>query len=75
MDSLVEDARNIAEAERQGKNASEVSRYRTRWLMAHNHLHKILHSAGPLTEEEKARQFEDYLRELQSADDVASRPA
>jgi len=51
------------------------SEYRTRWLMAHNRLHAILHSNEPLNADDRAQQFEDYLAELRTAEDVCKRPA
>ena len=47
-----------------------ASLYRTRWLMAHNHLHKIVHEGG-----DPQAIYEDYLRELSSAEEIARQPA
>jgi hypothetical protein len=46
-----------------------ASLYRTRWLMAHNALHGLTHEGG-----NPQAVFDDYLRELQTAEEVASRP-
>jgi hypothetical protein len=49
---------------------NEASLYRTRWLMAHNHLHRLVHEGG-----DPQVIFEDYLRALGTSEDVASRDA
>lgn len=48
-----------------------ASLYRTKWLMAHNRLHAVAHepSASPKDN------WNAYLSELQSAEDVARRQA
>ncbi len=48
---------------------SAVSLYRTRWLIAHNHLHAIIHDGGS-AEGKWAR----YLAALRVAREVASHP-
>ncbi len=48
---------------------SAVSLYRTRWLIAHNHLHAIVHDGGSAKEK-----WATYLVELCVAREVASRP-
>jgi len=73
MDRYIEIARDLASANRD--RAPDVARYRTRWLMAHSRLHKILHSSDPLTVDQKAEELKEYEAEMQTADDVASRPA
>lgn len=49
----------------------QVSFYRTQWLMAHNHLHAVVHnpSASP------TKEWDAYIGELQSAELVAHRIA
>ena len=51
---------------------SRESLYRTKWLMAHNRLHDIVHSKSnvPL-----AVVWDEYLKELQSSEVVAETPA
>ena len=46
------------------------SLYRTRWLMAHNYLCDLAHEGN-----DPQAAFEGYLRELKTAESVASRPA
>ncbi|MEJ0071348.1 MAG: hypothetical protein WDO24_24320 [Pseudomonadota bacterium] len=48
------------------------SLYRTRWLMAHNRLHEIVHAAEPA---DKAKLWADYLADLEKAEEVAAQPA
>ena len=48
---------------------SAVSLYRTRWLIAHNHLHALVHDGGSTNEKWAA-----YLVELRAAHEIASRP-
>jgi hypothetical protein len=48
-----------------------ASLYRTKWLMAHNRLHAVVH--GPSTS--LAELWSAYLGELQSAEEVAQQPA
>jgi hypothetical protein len=52
--------------------ASRESLYRTKWLIAHNRLHDIVHGKAqkPLVEV-----WKEYLNELQTAEEVAARPA
>jgi hypothetical protein len=61
------------EEERPTTQAEETkeSLYRTKWLMAHNHLHTVVHepSCSP------AKEWDDYLRELETAGTVAKNPA
>jgi len=52
--------------------------YRTRWLMAHNRLHSICHTEdmdGWVLKKFLESQWEEYLDELKTAEDVASEPA
>ena len=44
--------------------------YRTQWLMAHNALHGLVHQGG-----EPQASFDGYLRELATAEAIASQPA
>jgi hypothetical protein len=53
---------------------SESSLYRTRWLMAHNILHAIVHE-GEWVKPAFAQQWEKYLAELAASDEIASKPA
>jgi len=45
--------------------------YRTRWLMAHNRLHSAVHEPSASLPE----LWSAYLNELQSAEEIAQRPA
>jgi hypothetical protein len=45
--------------------------YRTKWLMAHNWLHKVAHAHPALLKQE----WDQYLDELSSAEDVAAKAA
>jgi hypothetical protein len=47
------------------------SLYRTKWLMAHNHLHTIVHDPSAKPNEVWA----DYLKELEAAEEIAKQPA
>ena len=47
----------------------QASLYRTRWLMAHNALHDLVHKGG-----DPQALFEGYLRELRTAEAVAAQP-
>lgn len=47
------------------------SLYRTRWLIAHNRLHDAAHK-GILVDQVL---FDEYLAELRTAEDIASKPA
>lgn len=49
--------------------------YRTRWLMAHNRLHEIVHKGDSETETPRARHWDEYLAELRTAKDIAAQPA
>jgi hypothetical protein len=51
-------------------HADMASFYHTKWLMAHNRLHAIVHepSASP------AEEWNAYLSELKSAEEVARHP-
>ena len=65
----------IMSAQQQSENTSThrpdgESLYRTRWLMAHNCLHEVVHKGS-----NPQAAFEGYLRELGTAEEVASRPA
>ena len=51
------------------------SLYRTRWLMAHNRLHEIVHEDVPKTKTSPARHWDEYLAELRTAERVAAKPA
>ena len=51
------------------------SLYRTRWLMAHNRLHEIIHSGDPKTKTSLARRWDEYLAELRTAKSIAARSA
>jgi Zn-dependent peptidase ImmA (M78 family) len=54
---------------------SESSLYRTRWLMAHNRLHVIVHQTEMAKPENLTRQWDEYLAELAASDEIASKPA
>ncbi len=47
-----------------------AAQYRTRWLLAHNRLHAVAHEGRPAVEE-----WDGYLEELKTADEVADRSA
>ena len=55
-------------------NLSSEALYRTRWLMAHNRLHAMVHGqdqdSGSL-----ADSWNEYLRELETSEVVAQLPA
>lgn len=51
------------------RQPDQASLYRTKWLMAHNHLHDLAHKGG-----DPQAIFNDYLRELATAEDVARQP-
>jgi hypothetical protein len=59
-------------AETKPENATRIapkdSLYRTKWLMAHNSLHRIVHESGSIPSEV----WNDYLNQLESAEEVAS---
>lgn len=44
-----------------------ASLYRTRWLTAHNHLHDLVHKGA-----DPQAIFDDYLRDLGNAENIAS---
>ena len=50
---------------------STESLYRTRWLMAHQAVHTLVHDKGAKPDQV----WKDYLEELGSSEEVASRPA
>lgn len=47
-----------------------VSLYRTRWLVAHNYLHDLIHKGG-----DPQTAFDGYLREVATAAEIASQAA
>ena len=49
--------------------------YRTRWLMAHNRLHEIVHEGESKTKTSPAQHWDEYLVELRTAERVAAQPA
>jgi hypothetical protein len=51
------------------------SLYRTRWLAAHNRLHSLVHRDQPADSAELKLQLDAYLKELNSSEEIASRPA
>ena len=54
------------------------SLYRTRWLMAHNRLHEIVHYEYECTDDPRISlipQWDAYLAELRTAEEVAAKPA
>jgi len=52
------------------------SGYRTRWLIAHNVLHDLIHAETPTPNREDLDQrWSRYLAELETADNVAATPA
>ena len=54
---------------------STESLYRTRWLMAHNRFHSLVHRQEPANLSELKFQWQEYLDELNAAKEIASRPA
>lgn len=50
---------------------SKESLYRTKWLMAHNRLHRIAHDPSATVADE----WKGYLNDLGTAESVASRAA
>lgn len=57
---------------------NQESLYRTRWLMAHNRLHGVCHAEGWegwVDQKQLDAQWEEYLAELQTAEEITSRPA
>jgi hypothetical protein len=57
------------------KTETASSLYRTRWLMAHNRLHAIVHEADLAKPDNLTRQWNEYLAELAASDEIASKPA
>jgi Zn-dependent peptidase ImmA (M78 family) len=57
------------------QSTDSASLYRTRWLMAHNRLHALFHSRELIKSQEHRGEWEAYLTELRTAEEVASRPA
>jgi hypothetical protein len=57
--------------EQDSSSVDSASLYRTKWLMAHNRLHAVVH--GPSAS--LAELWSAYLGELQSAEEVAQQPA
>jgi hypothetical protein len=60
---------------KQTQSPDPESLYRTRWLMAHNRLHDLFYKSGLIKSEEYRGEWEAYLAELRTADEVASQPA
>jgi hypothetical protein len=56
------------------QNPDLMSLYRTRWLMAHNRLHDLFYKGGLLKSEEHRGEWEAYITELRTAEEVTSRP-
>ena len=56
-----------------------ASLYRTRWLMAHNKLHEAIYGAEQRPQSPVRPNLEDlwndYLKELESSEDVSRTPA
>jgi len=48
----------------------DASLYRTKWLMAHNKLHELIHKGG-----DPQQLWEEYLKELRDAEFVTAQPA
>lgn len=61
--------------ERQIPGEATSSLYRTRWLMAHNRLHVLLHRDAPLFQNEAESQWNEYLAELRTAAERIAEPA
>lgn len=53
----------------------QESLYRTRWLMAHNRLHEIIHSGDSETKTFYVRHWDEYLAELRAAKGIAAKSA
>lgn len=49
-----------------------ASEYRTRWLMAHNRLHELVHAGG---QGDAKKVWVDYLGDLETVPEVISKPA
>lgn len=64
----------LAKKEQASKPSAE-SLYRTRWLMAHNRLHSLVHRSEPADVTELEFHRREYLDELNCAEEIASRPA
>lgn len=54
------------------KTSCKESVYRTRWLMAHNRLHSL---ANDLESNSPREVWDKYLKELETAEDIASTSA
>jgi hypothetical protein len=54
------------------KASCKESLYRTRWLMAHNRLHALVNDDDPNSPRET---WNEYLRELETAEDTSSTSA
>jgi hypothetical protein len=53
----------------------DVNIYRTKWLLAHNRLHDILHEDSIQNKEDAEKYFEEYLHDLNNASKIASQQA
>lgn len=53
----------------------QASFYRTRFLMAHNRLHEMVHQGDPETETSRGQHWDEYLAELRTAEDIVAQPA
>jgi hypothetical protein len=62
-------------AQQPDQRQDSASLYRTRWLMAHNRLHDLFYKRGLIKSEEYRGEWETYLAELRTAEEVASQPA
>lgn len=71
MASTISPTENSLQSQSETTVASKESLYRTMWLMAHNALHKAVHDKS----EPSPDLWNDYLKELQSAEFVAQKPA
>jgi hypothetical protein len=63
--------RNPVDAQTKELSASV---YRTRWLIAHNCLHALVHG-GTTDRRALQRAWQSYLAELRTSDEIAKRPA
>jgi hypothetical protein len=57
------------------QNPNSASLYRTLWLMAHNRLHSLFYEGDLLKSEKHRGEWEAYLAELETAEEIASQPA
>lgn len=57
------------------KSPQPVSLYRTRWLMAHNALHDMIHALQGGKQPALQKRWRQYLKELKTAPQVACKPA